>query len=196
MKVIGLTGGIGTGKSTVARFLAELGAVAIDADKIGHEVLKPGSPAWQQVVAEFGKQIVFPDRTIDRRRLGSIVFGDKAARDKLNRIIHPVIRDVVLSRLEEHRLKGTEVLVLEAPLLIEGGWVPLVDKVWVTIAPKAIVLKRLRERTGLSQQEALARIHSQLPSDERAKFADVIIETDCDLDQLKTKIKLLFDRYM
>ena len=194
MKVIGLTGGIGSGKSTVSQFLSELGAVILDADKVGHEAFKPGGEVWQQVVTAFGKQIVAADGSIDREKLGKIVFGNSDARARLNQIMHPPMYDTAKAQLEEYRKQGAGVVVLEAPLLLEAGWTSLVDEVWVTIASEATVLKRLGERTGLSEQESLARIRSQLPSEERIKHADVVIDTDCSLDELETRVKNLWQR--
>ena len=194
MKVIGLTGGIGSGKSTVSQFLAELGAVVIDTDKVGHEALKPGGEAWQQVVNAFGEEIATPPGDIDRRKLGEIVFNDAEALAQLNRIVHPRIYDMVRDQLEEYRQEGVGVLVLEVPLLVEAGWTSLVDEVWVTVASEATVLKRIKERTGLSEQESLARIRSQLPLEERISHADVAIDTDCSLDGLKAEIKELWQK--
>jgi len=192
MKIIGLTGGIGSGKSTVAQFLAELGAIIIDADKMGHEALKPGSEVRQQVVAAFGRQIVNASGDIDRSRLGEIVFGNAGARERLNRIMHPPLYGMVKARLEECRRQGAGVVVLEAPLLIEAGWQSLADEVWVTVAPETTVLKRLQERSGLSEPESLARIRSQLPSEERLKHADVVIDTDCNPGELKNRVTRLW----
>ena len=192
MKIIGLTGGIGSGKSTVAQFLAELGAVVTDVDKVGHEILKQDSEVQQQVVHAFGKQVVGSDGEIDREKLGEIVFGDPEARAKLNQIIHPPMYDMVKAQLAEYRQQGVGVVVLDAPLLIEAGWTSLVDEVWVTTAPEATVLKRLRERMGLSEQESMARINSQSPSEERVKHADIVIDTDCELDELKAKVTELW----
>ena len=192
MKVIGLTGGISSGKSTVSQFLAELGAVIIDADKIGHEVLKPDSEVWREVVAAFGRQIITANGAIDREKLGEIVFSNSEARARLNQIMHPRMYNLVKTRLDEYRRQGAGIVVLEAPLLLEAGWTSLVDKVWVTTAPEGIVLKRLRERTGLSEEESLARIRSQLPSEKRVKHADVVINTDCSLEELKAKVKELW----
>ncbi|MBA7642949.1 Dephospho-CoA kinase [subsurface metagenome] len=188
MKIIGLTGGIGSGKSTVAQFLAELGAIIIDADKMGHEALKPGSEVRQQVVAAFGRQIVNANGDIDRSRLGEIVFDNAEARERLNRIMHPPLYDMVKARLEECRRQGAGMVVLEAPLLIEAGWQSLADEVWVTVAPEATVLNRLQERSGLSEPESLVRIRSQLPSEERLKHADVVIDTDCSPGELKNRV--------
>ena len=194
MKVIGLTGGIGSGKSTVSQFLAELGAVILDADEIGHEAFKPDTEIWRQVVAAFGRQILTPDGNIDRKKLGNIVFSNPESLSRLNQIMHPRMYALVKAQLEEYRRQGVGVVVLEAPLLLEAGWTSLVDEVWVTTAPEATVLKRLRERTGMSQAESLTRLRSQLPSEERVRQANVVINTDCDLDELKSKVKELGQR--
>ena len=194
MKVIGLTGGIGSGKSTVSQFLAELGAVILNADEVGHEAFKPDTELWRQVVAAFGRQIVTHDGNIDRKKLGDIVFGNAESLSLLNQIMHPRMYDMVKAQLEEYRRQGTRVIVLEAPLLLEAGWTPLVDEVWVTTASEATVLKRLEERTGLSPAESLTRIRSQLSSAERVRRADVVINTDCDLDGLKSRVTELWQR--
>jgi len=194
MKVIGLTGGIGSGKSTVSQFLAELGAVIIDADKVGHEALRCDTEVWREVVVAFGREILTPTGDINRKKLGKIVFKNPESLKRLNQIIHPRIYDMVKVQLEEYRRQGVKVVVLEAPLLLEAGWTSLVDEVWVTVAPEATVLKRLQERVGLSREESLSRIHSQLSSEERVKRADVVINTNCSLDEVKAKVKKLWDR--
>jgi len=194
MKVIGLTGGIGSGKSAVARLLAELGAIIIDADKIGHEALKRDTEVWHEVVAAFGQQILTPAGNINRRKLGEIVFGNPASLLKLNQIMHPRMYERVTAQIEEYRRKGVGVVVLEAPLLLEAGWASLVDEVWVTVAAGATVLRRLQERTGLSEPESLARIRSQLPVEERVNRADVVINTDGELDELEAKVRGLWQR--
>lgn len=191
MKVIGLTGGIGSSKSTVAGFLAELGAVVIDADETGHEVLETDSSARQQIMAAFGQQVFTPEDRIDRKKLGDIVFKNRDARYQLNRIMHPRIYRMVKARLEQYREQGVDVVVIEAPLLLEAGWVTLVDNVWVTKAAEATILKRL-EKTGISRDDVMARIRSQPPYKERVKLANVVINTDCSLDELKVKVGTLW----
>jgi len=193
MKVIGLTGGIGSGKSTVSGFLAELGAVVIDVDKVGHEVLGTSDEVRRELLATFGWQIIAPAGDIDRKKLGEIVFDDPESLSRLNQIMHPRMYDMVKARLEEYRRQGVAV-ILEAPLLIEADWTSLVDEVWVTVADESTVLKRVKEKFGLSERGCLARIHCQLPSEERAKHADVVIDTDCSLDELKAKVKELWQR--
>jgi dephospho-CoA kinase len=194
MKVIGLTGGIGSGKSTVAQFLAELGAVVIDADKVGHEAFKPDTELWREVVAAFGRQILTPKGDIDRGKLGKMVFGSSESLARLNRIMHPRMYDMVETQLEEYRRQGVDVVVLEAPLLLEAGWASLVDEIWVTITPESTVLTRLQERVGLTEPESLARIRSQMSEEERVKHADVIINNDGDLDELRGRVGELWQR--
>ena len=193
MKIIGLTGGIGSGKSTVSRFLGELGAVIIDADKVGHEAFKPDTEVWSEVVAAFGEQILATNREIDRKKLGDVVFGNPKSLARLNRIMHPRLYEIVKTKLEEYRRQGMDVVILEASLLIEAGWTSLVDEVWVTVAPEATVVSRTEERAGLSGEEVLARIRSQLSSEERAKHADLIIDTDCSLDELRARVGELWE---
>ncbi len=194
MKIIGITGGIGSGKSTVLQFLAELGATILDADKVGHKAFQPESELWCQLVTTFGKQIVANNGSIDREKLGKIVFHDTKARTQLNQIMHPAIYAIVKVQFEEYRKQGIKVVVLEAPLLLEAGWDSLVDEIWVTVASERTILKRLQERSGLSEQESQARIQSQLNTEERIRHADVVIDTDCDLAELKAKVKNLWQK--
>ena len=194
MKVIGLTGGIGSGKSTVSRFLAELGAVLIDADKVGHEAFEPHTEIWREVVAAFGRQILTPAGDIDRAKLGELVFGNSESLAHLNRIMHPRIYDMVKARIEECRRQGVNVVVLEAPLLLEASWVPSVDEVWVVITSEATVLKRLQERAGLAEPESLARIRSQISNEERVKHASVVINNDSSLTDLKVRVNEIWQR--
>ncbi len=194
MKVIGLTGGIGSGKSTVAQFLAELGAVILDADKVGHEAFKAGTDTWREVVAAFGRQVLTPEGDVDRQKLAEVVFGNPEALSRLNQIMHPQIGRMVKARLEEYRRQGVGVVVLEIPLLVETGGTSLVDEVWVTVASEPTVLRRLEERSGLSRQQSLARLRSQVSNEERVKHADVVINNDGSLDELKAEVKKLWQR--
>ncbi|MDD5038552.1 MAG: dephospho-CoA kinase [Dehalococcoidales bacterium] len=196
-KVIGITGGIGSGKSTITQFLKELGAVVIDADKVGHETFKPGTVVWREVVATFGKEIQTASGEIDRQKLGKIVFGNPEALarlQRLNQIMHPRMYDMMKDQIEEYRRQGVKVIVLEAAILIEANWTSLVDEVWVAVAPESKVIERLEKQRGLEKQQTLARIRAQLASDERVKHADVIIRNDSDLNGLKTKVKELWDK--
>jgi len=178
MVVIGLTGNIASGKSTVLRMLSELGAVIIDTDRIGHRVLEPYSRAWQETVQVFGKEILAPADEIDRYKLGRKVFTDPQALEKLNDITHPRIRRLAEKEIEKLSREGVEVVVLEVPLLIEVGWAQLVDQIWVTTASEATAVRRLTRRFGFSEGEAKARLRSQLPIEEKVKHADAVIDTD------------------
>ena len=193
-KIIGLTGGIGSGKSTVSKCLAELGAVIIDADKVGHEAFKPGTEAWREVVATFGKQVLTPGGEIDRKKLGEIVFSQPESLSRLNQIMHPRMYDMMKAQIEEYCRQGVDVVVLEAAILLETNWASLVDEVWVTVTPEVMVLDRVKKQRGLAEEETLARIRSQLSSEERVKHADVVINNDGDLDEVKAKVRELWKK--
>jgi dephospho-CoA kinase len=189
MKVIGLTGGIGSGKSTVARYLAGLGAAVMELDKTGHEVLKSGGQAFKRVVNEFGEEILNSRGEIDRARLAKIVFKDPEALARLNRITHPAIDKIIDERLAEYRRQGVKVVVLEAAAMLEAGKAGQADEIWATTAPEATVLRRLGERSGYSRAESRARIRSQMSDEERIKRADVVIDTGGSLDEVKARVK-------
>jgi len=193
MKVIGLTGGIGSGKSEVSQYLQELGAVLIDADRVGHEAYQPNTDTWRELVAAFGEQIRAPDNSIDRKKLGGVVFSNPESLARLNQIVHPRMYEMMKAQIDEYRRQGVEVVVLEAAILLEAGWNQLVDEVWVTVAPESMVVERTRERTGLPEVQILARIRSQMSPEERAKHADVVINNDGSLDDLKAKVKELWE---
>ena len=194
MIVIGLTGGILSGKSTISQMLAEKGAVIIDADKIGHEAYKPHTKTWQELVDVFGKRILKENMEIDRKKLGEIVFNDTRALARLNKIVHPEMHSMMKEEIERLRSEGVGVVVLEAAVLIEANWTDLVDEVWVAVAPEEVAVKRLQNRGGLTEEQARARIRSQLSSEERAKHADVIIDTDCELAEVRAKVEELWRR--
>ena len=194
MKIIGLTGGIGSGKSTAAKILAEFGAKVIDADKVAHEVFNPGTEGLQVVVETFGEGVLNSNGEIDRKKLGEIVFRDPTALSTLNEIIHPRAYELTKSRLEEFRKQGVEVVILEVILLVEAGWDHLVDEIWVTVSTEDTVVKRLQESRGLTKEEILARIHAQTPNENRIKHADVIIKNDRSYEELKKKLSELWRR--
>ena len=192
MLVIGLTGGIGTGKTEVSRILADLGAEIINADALGHQAYEPQTETWRQVVEAFGEDILSETGEVDRRKLGQIVFADERALRRLNSIVHPRIRQMIVERLDDLGAKDLGAVVVEAALFIEAGWTPLADEMWVTSAPEETVIKRLRARTGLDENAIRARIDSQMPQQERLKHADVIVENEGSLDTLRGRVKRLW----
>lgn len=192
-KTIGLTGGIGSGKSTVAAILVELGAFVIHADEIGHQVYAPGTPGCHKVVEAFGPDILSPDGTIDRKRLGQIVFSDPGELARLNAIVHPLIRDEARRRIAEHRgRRPDQPIVLEAALLIEASWATLVDEVWVVTAPAAEIVRRVAAQRGLSPGEIEARMHSQLDDQARRERADVVIDNRGAPAELRRQVETLW----
>ncbi len=192
MIIIGVTGNIGSGKSTVCRILANLGAATIDADKLAHEAYRPNSQTWQEIVTAFGKHILNPDAEIDREKLGQLVFSDPASLARLNQIVHPEAYRMVQKRIEDYRRRGATAIALEAILLIEAGWVNLVDTVWLVVASEDVVIQRLTEHKGASRPWILSRLRSQVPPEEKMKCADELIYNDGDLNQLETRITELW----
>ena len=187
MFVIGLTGGIGAGKTQVSKFLQDHGAIVINADLVGHEAYLPHTETWREVVAAFGEDILDDEEQIDRRKLGAIVFSDPAHLQRLNSIVHPRIYAMIQDRIESLANDGVDVAVVEAALLIEAKWTPLADEVWVVTAPREQVLSRLTGR-GMSSEQALARIESQMPQDERVTHADAVIENASGIYELESSI--------
>lgn len=190
MKTVGLTGGIGSGKSTVSQILAELGAFVIDADKVGHEIYLPGKEAWRQVTAVFGQDILAADQTIDRKKLGALVFGSDEARKNLNSIVHPLMFQDIQQRIAEKRAAGfAKPIVVEAAILIEANWLPLADEVWVVVTNKNAVIDRVATQRGMAAKDTEARIASQLSDAERLKYAHVVIANDGTREDLEKKVQ-------
>ncbi|MDD5289558.1 MAG: dephospho-CoA kinase [Dehalococcoidales bacterium] len=193
-KVIGLTGGMGSGKSTVSQVLAELGAVIVDADKIGHGVYQPNTDIWRQLVKTFGKQILAADNTIDRKKLGVIVFGNPESLKKLDNIVLPGMFQIAKRQIEEARKQGVKVVVLDAPTLFEAKWDPLVEEVWVVVADETSVIRRAMARTGLPEEQIRSRIRSQMSNEERMKRAKIVIHNDGTMEDLRIKVKELWGK--
>ena len=192
MLVVGLTGGIGTGKSEAARYLVSLGAALIDADLVGHEAYQPHAEAWVRVVEAFGEGVLLPNGEIDRRNLGAIVFSDPEQLARLNGIMHPLMARMVQDKIEALRNEGADVVVVEAALLFEAGWDSLVQEVWVTDAPEEAVIHRLEQRNGMSEEEARKRLSSQMSRLERLERADCVIDNSGDLAKMKKAIDELW----
>ena len=197
MFVIGLTGGIGTGKSEVSRLLGELGAEVIEADKVAHEAYEPGTPGWREVVDAFGEGVLDADGRIDRKSLGGIVFGDEEARERLNAIIHPIVRRLLEERIAKLEREGARVAVIEVPLLVEAikqqsRWTRMLDEIWVVIAPEDQAVARVRARSGLDETAIRARIGSQATERERIEFADAVIDNSGSLRGLRREVTNLW----
>ena len=177
MILVGLTGGVATGKSTVAKMFKQCGAVVIDADELAHEVVKPGTPAWREIVAFFGKTVLNQDRSLNRQALGSIVFRNPKKRRQLERIIHPrVAREQARLTKQAARADPTAVVIYDVPLLFEAGIDTRVDKTLVVTADRETQLARLKKRNGLSRVEAIRRIRSQMPLSKKVRLADIVID--------------------
>lgn len=192
MIVIGLTGGIGTGKSEAARILRDLGAEVINADQVGHAAYAPHSETWSEVVAAFGPEILGDNQEIDRRKLGSIVFSDPAQLERLNGIMHPRMARMVSDEIEGFRAEGKRSVVVEAAVLFEAGWDSLVDEVWSTTAPEDTVVARLMSRNGMAEQEARNRINSQMSARERAERSHALVDNSGDIDHLESVVRNLW----
>lgn len=191
--VLGLTGGIATGKTTVAGMLSDLGATLISADEIAHSMLEPGTPAWYAVVREFGDEILKDDRTIDRAKLGDLVFRDAEARARLEGMVHPPVLDYLSQEAARFRSGGAGVLVIEIPLLVETSSFSLVDKVLVVAAEQETQIRRLEKRSRVSREEAIRKISSQRPLTEKVRHADWVVTTDGTLRSTKQQVSKVWD---
>jgi dephospho-CoA kinase len=193
MLTIGLTGGIGSGKSTVAKMLADLGAPSFDADKVGHNIYSPDGPAYHDVIAAFGNGIVAPDGTIDRKKLGPIVFGDPAQLKRLEAIVHPKMFQRMREMVAEMRARGVKApIVIEAAILIEAHWQPLFDEIWLVVAPRDKVIERIEAERGLKPEQTEARIRAQLPDEERRRHASLVIDNSGTIEQLRVRVNSLW----
>lgn len=188
MYLIGLTGGIASGKSTVSRLLSSLGAFIVDADKLSREVTEPGKPAYQDIIDTFGKNIIQANGEIDRKQLGKLVFASSKARLELEQITHPRIEAATKEAIVAAKANGFTVAVLDAPLLIEVGWHTKVDSVWVVYVDKETQLVRLMERDKCDNVTAQARINAQLPLEEKLKYADIVINNNDSIETTQNRV--------
>jgi dephospho-CoA kinase len=192
----GLTGGIATGKSTVARMLVERGAILIDLDELAHEVEAPGGEVWMQIVRRFGEGILFADGAIDRGKLGAIVFADSEKLKLLNGIVHPAVFARWKERLGEIREKTPRAIVLSAiPLLIEAGMTEMVDLVVLVYISREKQVERLIERNGFSREEAMMRISSQMPIEEKLSHADVVIPNEGTVEETERTLDSVWEEF-
>ena len=183
--LIGLTGNIATGKSTVARMLAELGACTVDADRVAHAVMRHGTPTWRAVVDAFGQGILTPDGQVDRQRLGEIAFADPKALRQLEAIVHPATTRAVAAAIAR---ASERVVVVEAIKLIEAGMHRAYHALWVTTCPSKTQIARLTELRGLSEDEARLRVEAQPPQADKVALADVVIDTNDTLKDTRRQV--------
>jgi dephospho-CoA kinase len=193
MRVIGLTGGIATGKSTVAALFRELGAIIIDADQIAREIVQPGEDAWQEIVNAFGAEMLHPDKTLNRDKLRKLVFANKQARKKLQSITHPRIRSVAQERIAKLAAQGADIVIYEAPLLFENGVHQWLRPVILIACDIATQRSRLATRDQLSAEEIQQHLDAQMPLEKKIELADYLIENSGDLEALKNNVKTLWD---
>ncbi|MGE5415900.1 MAG: dephospho-CoA kinase [Acidobacteriota bacterium] len=195
MYIIGLTGGIASGKSTVSNFLKELGAYIIDADEVAHEIMLPGQPAYKEIVDGFGPQVVGEDGLLNREKLGEMVFHDPTLRFKLNQITHPRVGSAFKERIKQAPV-GTEVAVWDVPLLIETGMIKSVNEVWVVWVDRDTQRRRLMERNGLSEEAAVSRINSQMLLDDKMKYADRLIDNTGSVEETKNTVTKFYNQLL
>lgn len=194
MRVIGLTGGIASGKSTVAKILEQLGAAVIDADQLSREAVLPGMPAHAEIVAAFGDSILTGQGTIDRKRLAELVFTDDEARKRLEGITHPAIRKLAEARLSALREKKVPIAVYMAPLLFEAGVADRMDEVWVVYSDRETQIRRAMSRDGMSRHEVEQRLDAQMPIDEKVRRGTLVIENMGGIEELKDKVRVIWER--
>jgi dephospho-CoA kinase len=193
--VIGLTGGIASGKSLVADALREQGLPVIDADVISREVVEPGEPALEQIIEHFGPEILQFDGALDRKKLGSVIFNDAEKRQVLNQIIHPAVRQRMMTKRDDLVREGNEHVVLDIPLLLENNLNFLVDRVIVVYVNEATQKQRLVERDGRGEEDAAARIRSQMPLEEKKDLADAVIDNSGTEKETKIQVDELLHQW-
>ncbi|NMA66832.1 MAG: dephospho-CoA kinase [Clostridiaceae bacterium] len=197
MKIIGVTGGIGAGKTSVSTILEKLGAIVIDADKLSKDAVERGKPAYERIIKEFGPDILDNDLNIDRKILGQIVFNNPEKRLKLEEIVHAEVVNSILNKINDLRSKGYNgVLVLDVPIPVEHGFLDTVDQVWVVTASENTRINRVQKRSGLSREEVIKRMRSQISQDDYISLADVVVDNDGTLESLKQKVENLFCHFI
>jgi len=194
VKLVGLTGGIASGKSTVARILERLGAAIVNADVLSREVVEPGQVGWKEIVAKFGSEILQPDQTLDRQKLRAIIFNNPDARKDLEAIIHPRVRALAAKRIREHADAGYDIIVYEVPLLFEGNLQDGLRPVILVACDVNIQRRRLEQRDQLDQAAAQKHIDAQMSLEEKRRLADYVIENNGTLDDLERQVENVLNK--
>ncbi|EAE7066114.1 dephospho-CoA kinase [Listeria monocytogenes] len=195
-KTIGLTGSVATGKSTVSNMIQQAGIPLVDADIAARKVVEPGTEGLKEIVAYFGEEILLADGTLDRAKLGEIIFKDKEKREKLNEITHPRVKDYMLEARELFFRAGEELVFFDIPLLFESHLESLVDQIVVVWTTPETELKRLMERNNLTKEDALRRIESQMGIDEKARKADFVIDNNESLEKTQKQVYTFIERFV
>ena len=193
-KIIGLTGGIASGKSTVARMMQKAGIPIVDADVVAREVVKVGEPAYKHIVEHFGESVLLEDGAINRQALGNIIFHQEEKRKKLNEIVHPAVRGKMKEDAAKYIQEGHPIVVMDIPLLFESKLTHLVEKTIVVYVDEPTQLQRLMERNSLSEEDALARIHSQMPLKEKLKLADEVIDNNGTILETEAQLNTILEK--
>jgi dephospho-CoA kinase len=196
MLVIGLTGSIASGKSTVTRYLRVLGAPVIDADAIVHELQAPGTPLLAAIASEFGPAVINPNGSLNRSALGQIIFADPPRRKVLETLVHPAVRARMFADVDRYRQMGEPAVVLDVPLLIEGGLHRHVDQVWVVAVEPSIQMVRLIARDHLSPEAAAARVGAQMDLAEKRRYAHLVIENSGTVAETEAQVKRAWDQVL
>ena len=194
--IIGLTGGIGTGKSEAAKFLASLGAVHLDADAISHELTEPGGEALEPIRAEFGEDVFREDGTLDRRALANITFSDPARKRALEAILHPRIQRDIMRGIDRAAEEGAKVVILDVPLLFETGMDALCDETWVLSADTETQVARVMMRDRVDREQVEARIQNQMPAEEKEKLATQVIPTGRPMEKTQAELAAMYQQVL
>mgnify|MGYP000904596439 CR=1 FL=1 len=191
--IIGVTGGIGAGKSSVSSILRELGAVVLDADQISREVTEPGKQAWQQIIKAFGNDVLMPDQRLDRKKLAGIVFRSRQKRLLLENIIHREVTEIMKRQIDALKNQGFDgVIVLDVPIPVKKGFQDTVDQIWVVTCHDEERIRRVMARSSFTYEDAKNRINAQMPQDEYKKLAHIIIENNGSIEALKARVEALY----
>lgn len=186
---VGLTGGIASGKSTVLDRFQELGASVVDADVVAREVVEPGTEGLRQIIAHFGRDFVQPDGTLDRAKLGQLIFRDEKERRKLNNILHPIINGRMRQQMAHfEKEKPDTPVIAEIPLLIENNLTRMFDRIIVVYVPEQVQVERLMKRNGLKEREAKERLKAQIPIEEKRQYADFIVDNSGDVENTRRQV--------